>query len=1042
MSYIKSKFVKSILVFVMFFGFSFIIFASVLYSQPDNTTELPGNTLTSSQFTGIVGHPEEVRISYNDMGNSTGHYIGVGIIDATLGITYYGYNPDVSTSCGNTYQSTGLNQKQILSFDTNWEWRTYPCTGENLTFDSTHTYYVSSFRNQGGLNTQKYYGSPTSVPYLYISNDTDINDSTKSITAFSFPSLSVGTIDQTTRTITITVPFGTDISSITPDIQVSDGASFTPNTPQNFKNHITYTVTAADNSSQTYKVKVLTDCGSNCLQTTLYSQTDSSIEISSPNISSFPIFTGASGSISKLEFAYNDHGNSTGHWIGVSVVDLDLGINYYADTGDSCGNSYQSTGSNSKVIVTLDSSTSYRTYPCTGANLVLDPTHTYGVALFRNTGGSNSQRFYGLSNTNDGVYLVVEGRKSVDIIDSTKPVTVPSVAGTLGTNDWYTSNATLSLSATDDVSGVASTEYSLNTGISWIPYTTPVTFIDGIHTVLYRSTDTIGNIEDTQTIIIKVDTSLPVSAHNINGTLGLEDWYVSDAELVLNATDTNSDVFEINYSLDGGITWNVYNTPLSFSDGEYTVFYRAIDLAGNTENDHIVDVKVDTVKPVTTPVVGGDEGVGGWRVSSATLDFTATDDVSSVSNIEYSLDFGSTWNIYSTQLVFGSGTHTVWYRAHDVAGNVEDYQTMVNMVDSNVPVTSVLIEGVLGNEDWYTTSPMISFTAVSEPSGVANTQYSLDSGVTWNMYSTAFALFDGTHSVFYKSTNNAGTVEPVQTVNINVDTSLPTSTHTINGVAGANSWYKSDAVIALTSTDSFSGVLKTEYSLDGGATWILYEGEISLTDDGIKSILYRAIDNAGNTGADNTITLKIDTEAPEASILFDEVTKQVTFVGIDENPTTAVTGANSSLITDEAGHTLLVEFTKLSASSNSNNKTGIQINKLTYDGVANSGIGKRVVIRYLWHTDSSGEFTNLRGRAVDGRFVEISRYRPNLDITRIIEKTRKASCAGDCEDNEYFEEDDENCDDRPKTVRTTVSGLVVVGFETNNGNVSVVQNNY
>ncbi len=624
--------------------------------------------------------------------------------------------------------------------------------------------------------------------------------------------------------------------------------------------------------------------------------------------------------------------------------------------------------------------------------------------------------------------------------DTTKPVTVPSVTGVLGTNDWYISNATLSLTATDDISDIESTEYSLDAGTSWIPYTVPVVFTDGTHTVLYRSTDVMGNVEDTQTIIIKVDTSLPISTHNATGTLGLSNWYTSDTEVSLDATDTNSDVFEINYSLDSGATWNVYTTPLSFSDGEHNISYKATDLAGNTENVNTLNLKVDTIKPVTTPVVGGEEGAGGWRVSSSTLDFTATDDTSLVSKIEYSLDAGATWVTYGNQITFGSGTHTVWYRAVDTAGNIEDYQTMVNMVDSSVPVTSVLIEGTLGNEDWYTTSPLISFTAVSEPSGILNTQYSLDSGTTWTTYSTPFVLPNGTHNVSYKSTNNAGTTETMHSVNIKVDTSLPTSIHSISGTAGNAGWYKSGAVVSLASSDSLSGILKTEYSLDDGATWILYEGPISLTDDGIKSIFYHSTDNAGNVGADNTVNLKIDTVAPEASILFNENTKQVTFVGIDENPTTVVTTSTSSLITDEAGNTLLINFIKLNP--NANNKTGVKIEKLVYNGVGNAGLTKRVVLRYLWHTNNSGEFTNLRGRAVDGRQATISKYRPNQDATRIISKTRKASCAGDCEDNEYFEEDEENCDDKPKTVRTTVSGLVVVGFETNNGNVNIVQNNY
>jgi hypothetical protein len=49
------------------------------------------------------------------------------------------------------------------------------------------------------------------------------------ITSFSFPDLSVvGRIDQSNGTIDVTVPFGTDISSLTPVITTTEGATVSP----------------------------------------------------------------------------------------------------------------------------------------------------------------------------------------------------------------------------------------------------------------------------------------------------------------------------------------------------------------------------------------------------------------------------------------------------------------------------------------------------------------------------------------------------------------------------------------------------------------------------------------------------------------------------------------------------------------------------------------------------------------------------------------------------------------------------------------------
>jgi hypothetical protein len=80
----------------------------------------------------------------------------------------------------------------------------------------------------------------------------------KEITGFYFSSPSAqGIINETEKTITVTVPAGTDPSSLAPAIYHT-GASINPGsgTPRNFTNPVTYTVTARDGSTATYTVSV------------------------------------------------------------------------------------------------------------------------------------------------------------------------------------------------------------------------------------------------------------------------------------------------------------------------------------------------------------------------------------------------------------------------------------------------------------------------------------------------------------------------------------------------------------------------------------------------------------------------------------------------------------------------------------------------------------------------------------------------------------------------------------------------------------------
>jgi ABC-type Fe3+-hydroxamate transport system substrate-binding protein len=82
--------------------------------------------------------------------------------------------------------------------------------------------------------------------------------SAKAITAFSFANpAATGTITEATLTIAITVPFRTVVNALVPTITYT-GASISPasGVAQDFTNPVTYTVTAADSTTQAYTVTV------------------------------------------------------------------------------------------------------------------------------------------------------------------------------------------------------------------------------------------------------------------------------------------------------------------------------------------------------------------------------------------------------------------------------------------------------------------------------------------------------------------------------------------------------------------------------------------------------------------------------------------------------------------------------------------------------------------------------------------------------------------------------------------------------------------
>ncbi|KRF42984.1 InlB B-repeat-containing protein [Paenibacillus sp. Soil787] len=151
-------------------------------------------------------------------------------------------------------------------------------------------------------------------------------------------------------------------------------------------------------------------------------------------------------------------------------------------------------------------------------------------ATLKVTGADNT--VYPITANGDGTYTFQMPSQDVTITaqfnrsDTVSPVTNATVTGIAGADDWYTSDVTVSLQASDDISGVASTEYALTVVKSvygtqstsgFVPYSTPIVLGNGIYEVQYRSTDQAGNVEDVKSIIVKSDNMAPTFKLLANG---------------------------------------------------------------------------------------------------------------------------------------------------------------------------------------------------------------------------------------------------------------------------------------------------------------------------------------------------------------------------------------------------------------------------------------------------------------------------------------------------------------------------------------------
>ena len=207
-------------------------------------------------------------------------------------------------------------------------------------------------------------------------------------------------------------------------------------------------------------------------------------------------------------------------------------------------------------------------------------------------------------------------------LDKTNPTTgTINLVGTMGSNDWYTSNVTINKTdGTDSLSGLSSslldvTDITSNTTGTLVTLTT---------------TDLAGNSSATN-MTIKVDKNSPTITEN-SGTVTIT---VGDSNLV-------SSYFTTAYGISGG---NVVCTPVntnSLSVGTPTLSCTATGLNGLTASAN----KQITINAVVKTLTNAIRGLGNINVSMSTLT------VPGHTSLDYEAELAMTADDYGTSFYY------------------------------------------------------------------------------------------------------------------------------------------------------------------------------------------------------------------------------------------------------------------------------------------------------------------------------------------------------------------------------------------------------
>ena len=298
----------------------------------------------------------------------------------------------------------------------------------------------------------------------------------------------------------------------------------------------------------------------------------------------------------------------------------------------------------------------------------------------------------------DGTYNVVlnvtddDGAYDEDTVqvtvDTESPVTNITLDGNEGAGGWYRGNVSVTLNASDSLSGVNATYYRMNNG-SWNVYNTSFNAsTEGENILDYYSVDNASNSEAVESESIKIDNTPPETNFSVNGSMGDNDWYVSNVTVILNASDSLSGVNYTKYKIDDG-DWKDYDGEIDIgSSGSHKVYFYSVDNAGNIEAEANFTFKIDKNSPsvsITVPKDGylylfGREimptAFGKTKIiGKLTATATATDTLSGMKSVYFKIDGDLLWMDfnapYGVELprAHPRGVHTLTVIAYDNAGN-------------------------------------------------------------------------------------------------------------------------------------------------------------------------------------------------------------------------------------------------------------------------------------------------------------------------------------------------------------------------------------
>lgn len=260
---------------------------------------------------------------------------------------------------------------------------------------------------------------------------------------------------------------------------------------------------------------------------------------------------------------------------------------------------------------------------------------------------------------------------------------------------------------------------------------------------------------------------------------GQVDFAPSAARFVLTADEMESNLQEIEYSINGGETM-VYDEPIRINEeGRHVITYRAIDVMDNVSSEKAYTVIIDDTAPVLSGTARGsgfvEDGTAYLRGDTSII-LSASDELSGVDGIFVSLDGDNFFRYQDVAYIDEEGEHTGYAYTVDNVGNRSQTFSINGWIDNTPPSVSIAPRRpltVVQGQRYSGRGNQFVVRAEDEISGIDEVHVSIDRE-EFATYSSPITFSEsGYHTIRARAVDRLGNMSQVVELGFYIDVETP-----------------------------------------------------------------------------------------------------------------------------------------------------------------------------------------------------------------------------------------------------------------------------